>query len=73
MEEKLSKTQLDVYKQLKAGDYALYQGYMGWFNPTAYWYMAKTFKRVTAQIKALHNKGLITIKGDVARVKESRP
>lgn len=62
---KLTKTQQELFNAMKAGVSVYFMGYMGRFNPSAYYYRADNNRRVTAAAKALLEKGLATLSGDL--------
>lgn len=49
----LTERQAALLEALKAGVKVHYMGYMGRFNPNAYYYREDTHERVTAQANAL--------------------
>lgn len=57
-EVKLSKTQQELYDAMKSGVEIHYMRYMGSFNPTAYYFRADNYRRVTAAVRGLLDKGV---------------
>lgn len=55
---KLSKPQQDLVDAMKQGVTIHYMGYMGRFNPHAYYFRADTNKKCTASADALIDKGI---------------
>lgn len=64
---KLSNVQLSVLNEIKKPGVKLYyMGYMGRFNPSAYWFISKSMKRVRCStVKALANAGYIKYKDKI--------
>ena len=58
---KLSKGQQELYSAMLSGVTCSYMPYMGWFNPSSYYYRSDTHKRCTATATALLKKGLVEI------------